>query len=155
MNKRQKKLGLKPPSKKTGKKKAPTPVSNPMMDRPLLTADYWDSMPHGEERVGLDPDQKVHLFAYDVKQLLDAQSATRAIIPPIMQIGSNKTSVEQLVEMIDRMLAWEPDKTRPGTGWDTDFAAKARKTLETLERYLDPAVARLTRLQELLKQRGS
>jgi hypothetical protein len=153
VNKRQKKLGLKPPSKKTGKTRPTLSPVNAMMERPLLTADYWTSMPKGEERIGLDSNQKVHLFAFDVKQLIDAQSATRSFVPPIMQIGSSELTAERFMELLDQMLTWEPDKTRPGTGWDTDFAAKAHKTMDTLDRYLTPAVERLQALQALIAQR--
>ena len=153
VHKRQKKLGLRPQSKKSMR---PRPPAQDPMDRPLLKPGFWESLPQGAEREGLDPVQKVHLFAFSVKQMLDAQTATHGLLSSIINLaGNDKVSPERFVELIDQMLGWQPDKTRPGTGWDTDFAAKAQKTLDSLDRFLGPAADRLNALRELIQARAA
>jgi hypothetical protein len=150
VNKQQKRLGLKPQSK-AGKPREPRA---PPIEQFKGMENFWDTLPKGEEREGLDPVQKVHLYAFKVKQMNDARSAVSEFIRGVVRLGSHTTpSAEKFVEHIDQMLAWRPDPTRKGTGWDFDFATDARKALATLDRYLEIAAERLAALRLSIEER--
>ena len=111
---------------------------------------FAETTPTGDERIGLDPVQKVHLHAFKVKQMNDANAATQGLLGSIINVASpHKPDAERFMELINAMQAWTPDKARKGAGWDTDFAAKARKTLRALDKYLEPAAERLNALLAL------
>lgn len=148
-------LGTKRKSPLAGKRKSKGASAFSMEERGKQIRAFWDGQPKGEEREGLDPSQRVHLFAFSVKQMLDAQIETHGLSVSIMNVAdAHKPDGARFFDLIGQMLEWKPDKSRKGTGWDTDFAAKAKKTLDSLDKHLDKAVERLTALQALIKARG-
>jgi hypothetical protein len=149
------KLGFRsgPASKRAGKTR-PKAAGTSMAQRAAQIRDFFDGQPKGEDRQGLDPNQRVHLHAFAVKQMLDAQTKTHALANAILNAASpHYPDAGPFFDLIDQMLTWTPDKSRKGTGFDTDFAAKARKTLDSLDKHLGKAVERLTALQARLKER--
>lgn len=147
-------LGSNRKSPLAGKPKSKGRAGFSMAQRGVQIKEFWDGQPKGEERAGLDPSQRVHLFAFTVKQMLDAQAATHELAIAVLKAASDQyPDAARFCELIDQMLEWKPDKSRKGTGWDTDFAAKAKKTLNSLDKHLDKAVERLTALQAQIKAR--
>jgi hypothetical protein len=113
----------------------------------------FEQCPSDEERVGLDPVQKVHLHSFAVKQMLDARALTQGIVNSIGNVASGHyPDADRFFDLIDQMLAWKP-KPNDDSSRAIDFAASARKTLAALDQNLDKAVERLTALQAMRKDR--
>ena len=149
--KRQVKLGLRKPKKDKNRKRRPEIPS-----LPFLLDNFFENAPSEEDRIGFDPTQKVHPFAFTVAEMVNAQDLTSSVARAILNVSSpHHPSPDRFLELINQMMAWIPDKEKKGSGWDTDYAAKAVKTLNSVQRNLDTAIERLLILQTLLKARNA
>jgi hypothetical protein len=87
-----------------------------------------------------------------IKHLLESEGRTSGLTLAIVSTSNaSHPDVDQFFTDIDEMLAYVPDKTRGG-GYETDFAAKARRTLATLRARLPRALALLSALEQALKE---
>lgn len=83
--------------------------------------------------------------------MLDAESVTSALANAVINAAnSHHPAAAGFFEAIDRMLAWRP-QLRANNGLQTDFARKARMTIDMMERHIDAAVLRFLDLQAALK----
>jgi hypothetical protein len=132
--------------KHLSKSKAPKIISPPY--RPPSFADMT-----AEDMKGLDPKQRVHTRTLLGKQLADAQTITTVLLAQINAVGSSRTDADTFFAAIDRMLAWQ---VKPGArfGEQHDYAARARKTLDQLDRVLPVAFKRITSLHAAWQARS-
>jgi ParB-like chromosome segregation protein Spo0J len=130
-------------------KKAPRDRTRKLIDPPFNPK----PLPSGEDLIGLDPNQRVHLHPLAVKQMLNAEGLTTMMASAINNVaGGYQPDGPAFFEAIDLMLAWKP---RPGGlhGWQTDFARKAKNTLARLDKSLDIALARLNTYKNEIERR--
>ena len=88
-----------------------------------------------------------------VADALALNEEVNALMAAIIGVGAAAhPDADRFFDNIDQLLDWErkPDKTN---GEQTDFAGKARKTVEMLERSLPKALALLTALAAKLRDR--
>jgi hypothetical protein len=84
-----------------------------------------------------------------VKDMITTESVVENFINAIVLAANERhPDASAFFGAIDDLLAWKPDKER-GKGYEINFAAKARRHLILLERYLEPLISRLTELQRL------
>ena len=148
-----------PPTQKRGKKQPAQKVINPPYRglTPMPKEDYGSPPPGSPledhfrhaERYG-----RVQLHPKLVKDMMIAESWVGQFTLQIAAItNDNHPSAEQYMQAIDDLLEWKPRRGEPN-GWATDFGAKAKGHLETLERKLDKAIDRLTALRRALAERS-
>ena len=93
------------------------------------------------------------LFAKDVKDIMNQEAAADTYAHAILHLTNDQhPSAEVFFAAIDAMLAWVP-KPEKGSGWETNYAARARKHLEMLEERLPKALLRVAELDEQLRKR--
>jgi len=134
----------KSPGRKTPKAK-PEKRANPPF--------RWAKLPEGADLVGLNPNQRVHLHPFTVKQMLDAESTTKAMLNAVLvAAGETQLEASAFFEAIDKMLGWVPEKG--GTnGKQWDFAKRADSIITQLEPALYAAHQRLTAYISALEAR--
>jgi len=112
-----------------------------------IGGDLHEQFAH-HDRYGRTP-----LHPQAVKHMLEHDSLiVQALMPIIKLAGQAQPEAETIFTCLDAMLAWQPDKER-GKGFETDFAGKARRHLNMLDRVLETAARRLTDLQKTYRAR--
>ena len=93
------------------------------------------------------------LFAKDVKDMMNDAAVVDGYAQAILHLTNDQLpSAEAFFAAIDTMLVWVP-KPEKGSGWETNYAARARKHLEMLEERLPKALLRVAELDEQLRKR--
>jgi ParB-like chromosome segregation protein Spo0J len=125
-------------------KKSPTKAKTPKQPKRASPPFVWASnLPTGDDLKGLNPNQRVHLHAFSVKQMLDAESTTKAMMNAVIVAASPaQLEAETFFEAIDKMLAWIPQQgATDGKQWN--FAKRADTILEQIEPALYKALERI------------
>jgi hypothetical protein len=103
-----------------------------------------------EDREGLDPEQRVHLWSKKLKDVIDAKGLVEDLVTGVVIMASDhKPEPERFFELIDQMKAWKP-VVGATDGSQSDYARNARASLETLKAHIETAYRRVSALRQAL-----